>query len=343
MVTEAKQVLEAANATILFGKNEKRAKINYRRLAKSIHPDMFSKQSDKDEANKAFQKLNELWESYNGSSNGEPNTTTTKTKPNTVKTSKREYALVQEILGDPFFTRFNATYDDGHLNATVLLTANSGDDDLTENHIRAIRKIQQDIPKEFQAFYPDIVELFQHEKDNEKRRGIVQTHHEGLVPFNKIMERYPKGISGRDVAWIFRRMLVAVGNAHDIGLVNSAITMDTLYIQPEQHGVVLSDWQYSVDEGQTLRAVPPKWKIYYPEIYLNKAKVTPSLDINMCAQVANMLLGKDEPKQFRTFFKVCSKEKTLDASTLLREFDILLERLYGKPKFHPFTLGENNS
>lgn len=337
-MVEMEQILEAANGTELFGKNEKRAKITYRRLARSVHPDMFLDQSDKDKAQKAFQKLSVLWEAYsrgngNATAHADPGV-----KTNIVKTSKREYRVDGEIKADPFFTRLEASYDDGHEKATILIVANPKNEDLAENHIRAIRKITADVDERYKGFYPEIIEVFQHVEGGVSRRGLVQTHHDGLVPFTKILERYPDGISGRDVAWIFRRMLVAVGNAHDVGLVNGGVTMDSLFIQPEDHGVVLNDWQYSVATGETLKAVPQAWKADYREKYLKKEPVTHSLDINLCATVADRLLAADQPKRMRNFFKVCMKERTLTAQVLLREFDLVLKDIYGAPKFHPFTL-----
>lgn len=155
---------------------------------------------------------------------------------------------------------------------------------------------------------------------------------------SKVLEVYPEGIHGRDVAWIFKRMLTALGNAHDLGLVHGAPTLDSFLIFPEQHGIILSEWQYSVESGQALKALQGEYQKDYPEKVFNKEAVDYRLDLQLAAKAAQRLLRKDAPRQFNIFFKACMTTKNFTAAELLREFDILLERLYGKPTFHPFTL-----
>lgn len=327
------EILASSNGIDIFGKNEKRAKNMYRSLARMFHPDMYVEASEKAQAEKVFKKLSELWESYL-----KP-TPKHSAKKNTVKTAKREYHLGNKIDGDPFFTRFEGTYDDGHQKVNILITSNPGDTDLAENHISKVRQLQEEVPEEFRGFYPSIVEVFKHNDGSVNRVGAVQTFHEGLAPFSEILTRYPNGISGRDVAWMFRRMLVAVGNAHEIGIVHGAVNLDSLYVHPEKHGVVLSDWQYSVNKGQKLKAVPPKFKSEYPEKFLKGEPVSELLDIIGCAQAASALLADGEPTRMKNFFRACnSLSPRIDASRLLAEFDALLKGVYGTPKFHPFTL-----
>lgn len=55
------EILLAANSLELFGTNEKRAKLRYRRLAKEVHPDS----NDDPKAEEAMKRLNSLWRKYN--------------------------------------------------------------------------------------------------------------------------------------------------------------------------------------------------------------------------------------------------------------------------------------
>lgn len=338
-------VLEARDAKALFGANEKRAKITYRRLARAVHPDMFPEDDDKAKANKAFHRLTAFWEDWNGSASG--NSTASgkaangahKATQDTFSTLKREYLVTaRPTTGDPFFKRLEVSYASGDKLAEVLITSAPGNADLADNHVTSLRRLAEEVPEEFRGFYPEIVETFIHADGNVERRGIIQSRFDGFVPFSNILEVYPEGVSGRDVAWMFRRMLVAVGNAHDLGLAHGAVSMESFSIHPEQHGVVLGDWQYSVEIGEKLKAVPQALKPDYPEYALNGETVGSSLDINLCAAIANKLLEVNGPRQMRNFFKVCAKRRTLSASVLLREFDLLLRNLYGVPKFNPFTL-----
>ncbi len=336
MIDEMLLIEKTTNVQELFGKNEKRAKNIYRRYARMVHPDMFSLDNEKAQAEKSFKKLNNLWDTYCHKSGSIPSPA--KPKKNTIKTRKREYSLGEKVEGDPFYNRFNATYDDGHIPVMALITANNTDSDLAENHIEKIQEIKDKVSPDYLGFYPHFVEAFKYTDGGTTHQGIIQTRHDEFVPFSEIMEKYPNGINGRNLAWIFKRMLVAVGNVHEIGLVHGAIGLDSFYVNAPDHGVILDDWQYARHNGETLVAVPEKLRSEYPEKYLKKAELSHSLDINLCAKLALKLLSDDEPKQLRIFLKVCLKEKTMTAKELLYEFNLLLERLYGPPKFSVLTL-----
>lgn len=331
-------VLDAKDAQGLFGNNEKRARILYRRLARSVHPDMldFSLQ---ERANAAFTRLTELWEQWNAKSN--PNASAansaSKKQAETISTDRRTYTVTDRPQGDPFFSRMNATYD-GDQEAVILIATKPGNADLADRHVKSLNQLQKCVPEQFRGFYPKVLETFHYQSRSATHRGVVQSRFSGFTPFSKILEVYPSGINGRDVAWIFRRMLVAVGNAHDIGLVHGAVSMDALFVNPEEHGVILADWQYSVPVGESLRAVPQSLKADYPDEALAKKPVKHSLDISLCAKVADRLLESTGPRRMRNFFAVCMKNGNLQANVLLAEFDKLLLELYGEPTFHPFTL-----
>lgn len=55
-----REVLSASNSVELFGPNEKRAKIRYRRLVREVHPDS----NDSPDAEEAMKRLNRLWGKY---------------------------------------------------------------------------------------------------------------------------------------------------------------------------------------------------------------------------------------------------------------------------------------
>lgn len=340
---DMEMVMAATDAKVLFGSNAKRAKITYRRLARAVHPDMFQSEDDKNQASSAFRRLTDLWDEWTARENGSSKTGNgvngaRKPDEDTITTPTRTYTVDSRPTGDPFFARLDVTYDAGHEAASVLIASSPGNADLADNHVTQLRHLGTEVPEQFRGFYPKVVETFQYADGSTARRGIVQSRVEGFSPFTKILEVYPSGIVGRDMGWIFRRMLTAVGNAHDAGIIHGAVSLDSLLIHPEQHGLMLTDWQYSVPVDGTLRAVPKALRDDYPDTALSGDPVNHSLDINLCAKVALRLLAADQPSAMRTFFKVCSNPKTLSASVLLREFDILLARLYGPPKFHPFTL-----
>lgn len=335
MNEDCRLVLEAKDAATLFGSHEKRSKIIYRRLARSVHPDLFP-DAEKKTAEKAFIRLTELWDAR---SNKVATTAGKAPTKNTIKTKKHTYSVDGEIDVPGIYARHYASYDAGYEKCQLLVVCDPQDSDLAGNHVTALKKLNSDVPESFRAFYPELVESFRYRTEsNTDHVAITQKIPEGFSTFSKILDVYPSGIDGRDVAWIFKRMLTAVGNAHDIGLVHGAPTMDAFLVHPEFHGVILSEWQYSVPSGEKMKALPPTFAGEYPAYVLNKEPATYALDIYLCAVTAQKLLRKDAPRQFNAFFNACKLSKPLEAKYLLKEFDGLLQRLYGPPQFHPFTL-----
>lgn len=336
MLEDCIHVLDAKTSHDLFGVQEKRSKIIYRRLARAVHPDLYP-EADKKTAEKAFIRLTELWESHLNKT-ADPLSGGTASS-NTIKTKRHNYSIGDKTEANGMYSRYHATYDAGFETCDILVTNNPADADLTSAHISALKKLASDVPEKFRGFYPELVESFRYRTPaNTDHAALAVKVPEGFSPFSKILEVYPEGIDGRDVAWIFKRMLTAVGNAHDAGLIHGAPNLDSFLIHPELHGVILSDWQYSVEAGNPLKAVSENFKSDYPAYVFNKVNAGYSLDINLCAKTAKRLLRPDAPRQFNAFFRACELNKTLEAKYLLKEFDDLLERLYGKPAFHPFTL-----
>ena len=64
------------------------------------------------------------------------------------------------------------------------------------------------------------------------------------------------GVDPRDAAWMWRRLLVALGFAHRAGVLHGAVLPEHVLIHPGEHGLVLVDWCYSVPGCHPGRAPP---------------------------------------------------------------------------------------
>lgn len=316
-------IMTATNPKDFFGDNEKRAGITYRRYARTIHPDI----NPDPRATEAFQKLNQLWDAYNNHHATTTNTTTSTAPSNVVYTATGEYKVTEDIQTDAFFTRY--TTENGE---QVLIVSTPDDNDLAEHHAETLQTLHTKIPEAHHGFYPKLVDQFE-TADN--LHGIIQKIPNNFVPFTQILKRYPDGIGGRDMGWIFKRIFMTLGLAHDAGLVHGGVSLDSLYINPEEHGIILNDWQYSKHVGEILTAVP--FKDGYPTKFLDKEPVTPELDLKLTASIAQKLYNDDDWRITR-FFKHLSEQGSGDGAFWFKEFDWLLRQIYGKPSFHPFTL-----
>lgn len=332
--TKVNLVLEANSATAIFGTATEEAEIRriYKKFARRIHPDMFDAQEDKKLAEKAFVKLNAYQEAI---LNAHP--TAKAGSSSTVKSRKHEYTLGSKIKSDDVFDYYEVTYDAGYEEALLLITRDPKDFDLAEAYSSNLKAVRSST-EEYKFFYPNLLDNFRWRQDGSDRAAIVLEKVKGFYTLTEVKDKYTQGLHGRDIGWMFKRVLVAVGVANDAGVVHGAPTTDNIVIHPDFHGLQLNGWQYSVKDGSSLKAVPASNRKLYPESALDKKPVNYSLDIALAAKTMLSLCGPATPKQFAAFFKGCLVANPPQAPELLHEFDELLLALYGAPKFHPFTM-----
>lgn len=160
----------------------------------------------------------------------------------------------------------------------------------------------------------------------------------------EIHRRYPQGVAGRHVAWMFNRMLEAIGYAHLNGTVHAAVMPQHLWFDCDSHGLQLTDWTHAKRIGQTIRYLPRRYRKWYPDSLSLTAE--PSLDIYMAAKSALYLAGVDGdsadcleplPRPIDRLLRSClfesSRMRPNDAWQLHQEFRDLLETVYGEPEF----------
>jgi hypothetical protein len=326
------EILAANSAQDLFGDitNKTKAGIIYRRFARNSHPDMYFNSADKIKAEEAFIRLTELWDSVG--------IKTPKQTKNVIKTRKHEYVLGLKFCTGDIFDRYAATFDAGNKQAELLVTRNPADEDLAENNVYKVKELKEKVPDGFKMYFPSYIETFRWKQGNRNFIVTALDHMDGFYTLAQVKERYPNGVHPKDFAWMFRRMLVAAGNTRDAGLVNGAITPESLIIHPEKHGLVLQDWGYAVHEGEPLTAIPAEYKSMYPQYALDKKPVDYRLDILMLAKTAETLLSPDAPRQFKAFLNGTKVATPPTAGELLEDFDELITRLWGPKAFHPFTM-----
>lgn len=324
--------VEQVNYLTFFGPEPEAARKKYLRYARALHPDMVPPHQAA-KAQRAFAVLIQLWDQYKAKVDVPDNG-----KPDIIKTRKREYSI-EKLLGENEVYQTNlVSFDAGNQHAELLAPLSPKDNDLMGNMATTLRQLKNDVPDQYQAFFPKFIEKLMIAQTDGNRAAVVVSHTEGMYSLDEVLKAYPQGLHGRDVAWMFRRMLVAVGNAADAGFVHAAVTPESVFVHPEQHGLILTQWQYAVKGGQSLVAIPGKRRDMYPTYALEKKPVNTSLDLSMCAKTSLMLMCDSGPKAMRAFFKGCQSERLPEAKYLLAEFDELLLRLYGKPSFHPFTM-----
>jgi hypothetical protein len=312
--TEAIALIERATAEELFG-GEDPAR-TYRKLARLTHPDNAGPAGTK-----AFVRLSELWRNRG-----------------TIRSDKGVYSTaVLDFQGD-LANLYRVP--GGHLK----LVRDPSCNDLMAREAAALRKLAEHGDPRYLPYVPRLVDSFRHKEGATIRRGnVIATSAKHLHSLAEVAANRPHGLDPRDAAWMWRRLLVALGLAHRAGVIHGAVLPEHVLIEPDDHGVVLVDWCYSAtEEHERIAAIVPRYRDHYPTEVLDRGTPGPCTDLAMAARLMADLMGDRAPQPLRRFADGCRlaspRQRPDDAWKLLGEFDDLLFRLYGPRKFRPFTL-----
>jgi hypothetical protein len=317
---EAVRLIEAAReAADLFGTGSEAAR-RYRRLARLVHPDANPADA---RAAAAFARLAGLWQHYQGR------------RPTSGSGSESRYGALA------------ARGDIANLYATagglLKIARDPADNDLMRREATALRQLSGAADR-FRAYFPSLIRAQRHAgpRSGLERRANLLARLEGFRTLAEVAAAFPGGVEPRDAAWMWRRLLVAVGASARAGVVHGAVLPEHVLIQPGQHGLVLVDWCYSVPVAGRLRAVPGRYRSWYPPEALAGRPAGPDLDIWLATQCLTELLGRRLPDPLAAFARGCRlaspRRRPDDAWALLAELDDLLGRLYGPRRFRPFAM-----
>lgn len=221
--------------------------------------------------------------------------------------------------------------------------------------LKLIHKSPDDV--NYGVFIPELVDHFKI-KDGSLRQAVVTPFLDGFYSVLQIHGRYLKGISTLDAIWMWRRLLFALGFAHDQGVIHGAVLPQNIMIHPGFHGLVLVDWCYCSmkqdNQYLPIKVIVADNKDWYPQEVIEKLSPSVATDIILAARTMIYVMGGDPvrgnlpdsiPRPIRAFFKGCLIKNQImrpyNAWLLLQEFDELLEEMgapYYPRRFHEFTM-----
>lgn len=283
----------------------------YRRLARLTHPDACPGDS---RAAGAFAKLAELWRRRQGSYGS---------------------LLVRGDIGNLYRVR----------QGLLKIARNPADNDLMRREALSLATLRDRIEPRLRAYFPHLVEARRRQDPGSgvERLANVIGELPGFVSLAEVGAAFRAGVDARDAAWMWRRLLVAIGAAHRAGVIHGAVLPEHVLIHPAEHGLVLVDWCYSLaGPAARLAAVVGRYRDWYPPEVLAERSAGPDLDIWLATRCMTELIGARMPERLARFAAGCllasPRHRPFDAWQLLAELDELLDRLYGPRVFRPFAM-----
>ena len=205
--------------------------------------------------------------------------------------------------------------------------------------------------RRYREYLPALVETFTVPGADGDRQANVFGYREGFYTLEAIRRKYPAGLDGRHLAWIFKRMLAVIGFAQTCGLVHGAVLPPHVMLHAENHGLQLVDWIHAVRIGGVLTFIPTAYRDWYPGEVLQREAVGPATDIFLAVKCLIYVAGGDPvaqrwpetvPPEMQRFLDTClfaaPRMCPQDAWKVHEEFDELLVRLFGPPKYHRLVM-----
>ena len=233
---------------------------------------------------------------------------------------------------------------------TVVIKVGTSAADLIKTEATTLKKMYEskDI-KNFGKYLPKLIDTI---KVNEKLANIFE-YAPKTFTLEQVLQAYPDGLDGKTVAWMWRRMLEVVSWAHGMNIVHGAIIPSNILIRPEDHGLILLDWCYSVPMRSNGRAYVEKYKDFFPPELFRKMPLDGGADLYMIAMCVKALfrgwttidklkwLAKD-PKLMTGVADSCllasPRSRAADTWEVYENLATNLAKLYGPPKFIPFEM-----
>jgi hypothetical protein len=319
----------------------------YRRLARHVHPDLAPPARTADAAT-AFTRLAELWRRFRDMAAGD-----LRFGDPTLVTRTRAYHVRGLVARGDVADVHGLRYQDGRdarwRDAVLKLPRSPQDNDLMRAEATALARVRERGHERYRAFVPELVESIRHRDAGTgvERRANVLTRLVGFHSLAEVRRAHPGGVDPRDAAWMWRRLLVAVGNAAAAGVVHGAVVPEHVLIHPAEHGLVLVDWCYSVTSAAAHTAphipamVAHREDLYPPEV-ADRRPAVPATDVYMATRCVEYLTGDRLPPRLRAFARGCSlpapERRPRDGLALLAELDEALEREFGPRRFRPFRM-----
>jgi hypothetical protein len=326
----------------------------YRSMAKRAHPDMYRSTHEKALAQRSFALLTE-W--YGRAQEKIKSGLYGMGQPVLLKTTRREYEIWPALGQEGIFNWYDCSFTEGGQThrAVLRVVREPRYNDLALNEVRTLKILEQRREwDKFSPYFPGLLDAFIYDDAALLHQAAVFEKLEGWYSLEEVHARYPHGIDPKDMAWIWRRLLVALGFAHLNSVIHGAVLPPNVWIQPEQHGLMLRNWFSSVyDRAHTGELLPHPDSCYaawYPRAVLYGEPALSGMDIVMSARCMIYLLGGDGesekiphfvPEHMRMFLRgsiLPGRRAPQDAWALKQELDDLLERLWGQRKFHPFQM-----
>jgi hypothetical protein len=286
------------------------------------------------------------------------------TSPLDIQGARQSYRVLERIAVGAISNLYRCAFKNGGsvVEGLFKVARDPRTNSLLANEAAVLQALHgRDFNQTYGAFLPTIQESLQlPERGGIPRQANVLSFAgpicslDDLYTLEEVRAAHPAGLDPRDMAWIWRRLLSILSHAHSYDIVHTAVLPMHVLIEPKRHGLILIDWTGAVMNARhrnpSLHIIHDTHAAWYRSAGVLGMPVGDGLDIELAARCMIQLLGGDpirgtcptavEPAITRHLQRCLAASSSLrsDAATLLRDFDRLIETLWGPRSFRAFPM-----
>lgn len=343
----------------------------FRSFAKALHPDKVPPEQ-RDEAGELFARINGLWqEADKRIKAGIYGTRKTAKAPVTLTTKN---AVIE--IGNPFPPGEIADFFQVRITETgkppvdgiLKVARHPADNDLIENEARTLKhllKAESDADKAllptFLPYFPSFSTSVRIDDGSGVQRAAnvfrAPPKTKGYLSLETIRREFPHAIDLGHMGWMLNRIFEGLTYLHGKGVVHGAINPAHLLYNPVNHGLIFVGFGASVITGpdsfgdRKVGLVSTAYRDFTAPEILAKQEPGPAADFYGAARsMIFALTGRTDgilppktPKSITGFLKACllasPRQRLHDAKTARREFQDVLEAIFGPPTYRRLEAG----
>ena len=183
--------------------------------------------------------------------------------PTVIESPTRKYTVKSTLGSGDLCDIYRCVYANGGGDTDVIVkvTHDGRDNDLTTNEAAILGILRpQDEPADskLKLYVPKLIDSFVSPAG--MRVNVLAPdggqEHEPHVSLEDVIRAYPKGVHFRDMVWMYKRLLVAIGVAHSKGIIHGAVLPPHVLVHPTGHGAKLIDWSYALNFAALVKPKP---------------------------------------------------------------------------------------
>jgi serine/threonine protein kinase len=162
-----------------------------------------------------------------------------------------------------------------------------------------------------------------------------------LVTLKQLGEYYNGALHPKHIAWIWRKILFGLDFAHYEGVIHGGLVPHNILIEPADHLVALSSWQFSTLDHGPHKAISMVDGDWYPKEINHNGNSTFGLDFYVAGK-AMLWAGEDAmPDEMKRHFAWVTSTSTLgrpqSARAIIDDFNEVITECFGQRSYFPLS------